>query len=68
MIQLIFTVCSIVQGAACHKLPPIPLDEGVGMMGCMIASQQIGAKYAIEHPNHYVSRATCKPVSNYANL
>jgi hypothetical protein len=68
MLQLIFTVCSILNGAACHAMAPIPLAEGTGMMGCLIASQQEGAKYVSEHPNSYIIKATCAPTGLMANL
>ena len=42
MLQLVFSVCSIVEGASCHKLPPLPLNEGTTMVGCLMASQ-VGA-------------------------
>ncbi len=58
---LIFHVCSIVVGANCHDLSPLPLLPGVGPIGCMIASQVEGAKWVTAHPNFYVSRATCAP-------
>lgn len=63
---LTFTVCSIVQGAACHDLPPIPLQPNVGPLGCMIASQVEGARRVANHPNFYVQRATCQPFNKYA--
>jgi hypothetical protein len=33
MLQLVFSVCSIVEGAACHGLAPIPLKEDTTMIG-----------------------------------
>jgi hypothetical protein len=63
---LTFTVCSIVQGAACRDLPPMPLNANVGPMGCMIASQIEGAKWVVEHPNFYIHRARCAPFNKYA--
>ena len=68
MLQLIFSVCSIVQGASCHELPPIPLQEGTTMMGCAMASQIEGAKWVVAHPNHYITRATCRPVGQCAKI
>jgi hypothetical protein len=57
---LILSVCSIIEGATCRELPPIPLQPNTGMMGCMLASQVEGAKWINEHPNFYVQRATCQ--------
>jgi hypothetical protein len=33
MLELVFTVCSIVEGAKCHELPPVPLEEETMMVG-----------------------------------
>lgn len=69
MLQLVFTVCSIVQGAMCHELAPIPLDENAGMMACAMAGQFEGAKYTLAHPNWWIARYKCKPANGlYTNL
>ena len=68
MLQLVFSVCSIVQGASCHELPPIPLEEGTTMMACALASQIEGAKWVVAHPNHYIQRATCRLAGIYAKI
>ena len=68
MLQLVFSVCSIVQGASCHELAPIPLREGTTMMACAMASQIEGAKWVVAHPNHYIQRATCRPAGTYAKI
>ena len=68
MLELVFTVCSIVQGANCHKVPPIRLAENTLMIGCMMASQFEGAKWVDTHPNYYVSRVTCQPAGKFAEL
>jgi hypothetical protein len=68
VLQLVFSVCSIVQGASCQELPPIPLEEGTTMMACAIASQIEGARWAVAHPNHYIQRATCGPAGTYAKI
>ena len=39
MLELVITVCSIVQGANCHSLQPVRLEENTMMIGCMMASQ-----------------------------
>jgi len=57
---LILSVCSIIEGAACRELPPIPLQPNTTMMGCLLASQIEGAKWISEHPNFYLHRATCQ--------
>ena len=68
MLQLIFSVCSIVEGATCTELPPIPLQQGTSLMGCAIASQVEGAKWAAAHPNHYIQKATCQPAGHFAKI
>ena len=68
MLELVFTVCSIVQGAHCHALQPVRLDENTLMIGCMIASQFEGAKWVETHPNYYITRATCQPADRFAKL
>ena len=44
MLELVFTVCSIVQGAHCHTLQPVRLEGNTMMIGCVMASQFEGAK------------------------
>ena len=66
MFALILSVCSLVEGAACQELPPIPLQPNTTIMGCMMASQFEGAKWVMEHPNHYITRATCRPTGKLA--
>ena len=68
MLELIFTVCSLTHGANCHELLPVTLDDNVTIVGCMMASQIEGAKWADVHPNHYIYRATCRPAKTFANL
>ena len=67
MIALILSVCSLVEGAACRELPPIPLQDTT-MMGCLMASQVEGAKWIQEHPNFYIRRATCQPQGKVAQM
>ena len=65
MLELVFTVCSIVQGAYCHALQPVRLDENTMMIGCMIFE---GALWAETHPNYYITRATCQPAGHSLNF
>jgi hypothetical protein len=62
MIELVLTVCSLVQGAACRDLDVIPLGNA-SLMTCVFASQVEGAKWVGEHPNYYIHRATCQPAN-----
>jgi hypothetical protein len=68
VIALILSVCSLVEGAACRELPPISLQPQTTMMGCLMASQIEGAKWVMEHPNHYIQRITCRPPGKVAQL
>jgi hypothetical protein len=68
MLELVFTVCSIVQGANCHALQPLRLEENTMMIGCMMASQFEGARWVGTHPNYYITRATCQPAGQFAKL
>jgi hypothetical protein len=65
MIELVLTVCSLVQGAACRELDAIPLGAAPVTI-CLFASQVESAKWVGEHPNFYVQRATCQPVKRVA--
>ena len=65
MLELVLTVCSLVQGAACRDLDTIPLGQ-VSMITCVFASQVEGAKWVGEHPNFYIQRATCQPANKIA--
>lgn len=68
MLQLVFSVCSIIEGATCRELPPIPLEPGTSIMGCVMASQIEGAKWVVAHPNHYITRATCREAGHFAKI
>ena len=65
MIELVLTVCSVVQGASCRDLR-LPLEQNTRLIGCAIAAQVEGAKWVGDHPNFYVSRATCAPYGRFA--
>jgi hypothetical protein len=68
MLELIFTVCSIVSGAQCRELAPVTLQEGAPMVACLMASQIEGAKWVEAHPNFYIARATCQPAKTFAKI
>lgn len=68
MLELVFTVCSVVQGAGCRDLNPMPLQENTQMIACLMASQIEGAKWTDAHPNFYIARAKCQPARTFANL
>jgi hypothetical protein len=66
MLELVFVVCSIVEGQSCKQLPPIPLEPNTHVVACALASQIEGVKWIEAHPNYYIQRATCKPIGNLA--
>jgi hypothetical protein len=66
MIQIIFSVCSILEGPACRELPPIPLKPEATMSACFMASQIEGAKWVVAHPNFYITKATCQAAGVFA--
>ena len=68
MYELVFTVCSILHGANCSALSPVPLEADTPLIGCAIASQVEGAKWVSSHPNFYVLKATCQPAGRFAKL
>lgn len=68
MFELILTVCTIVAGASCREENPIQLHEHVGMMGCLVASQVEGAKWAEAHPNYYIAKYTCQPARVFSRI
>lgn len=68
MLELVFMVCSILEGAHCHTEQPIRLAEGTGMIGCMMAVQVEGANYVAAHPNWSIARGTCQPAGKFADL
>lgn len=68
MIELIFSVCTIVEGATCHALPPLPLRREATMSDCYIASQIVGSKWIVAHPNYYIHRVTCQPSGTFAKI
>jgi hypothetical protein len=68
VIELIFSVCTIVEGATCHELPPIALNAQASITDCFMASQIEGAKWAMGHPNYYIQRATCRPAGTFVKI
>jgi hypothetical protein len=66
MLEIVFTVCSLVQGASCRELNAIPLQESASVLNCMFATQLEGAKWIESHPNFYIQRATCQPANRFA--
>jgi hypothetical protein len=68
VIQIVFSVCTILEGATCRELPPIPLRPEARMSDCFMASQIEGAKWAMSHPNFYVHRVTCQRAGVFTEI
>lgn len=66
MLELVFVVCSILEGQSCRQLAPIPLQPDTHIMACVMASQIEGARWAESHPNYYIQRSTCQPLGRTA--
>lgn len=66
MLELILTVCTIVQGANCRTEPL--MQSQTGMVGCLIASQIEGAKWVQQNPNYYIQKMTCRPAKMLQTL
>ena len=65
---LVMRVCLIADPAQCRDLPSLPLSEGTTLIGCALAVQIEGAKWQMAHPNWFVARSRCQPVSHVADL
>jgi hypothetical protein len=67
MIELIFTACSILNGAQCHEVKMVYQD--VSLMTCMMQGQQPIADWKNTHPNWSVmGKYSCRPAGMYADL
>lgn len=64
MIELVLTVCSIVQGANCREVSLTFSD--VSLMTCMVGAQPQIAMWKEGHPNFTVNRWTCRAAGQYA--
>jgi hypothetical protein len=65
MIELVLTVCTVVQGADCRN-EPISIQGSVGMVECLMASQIEAARWIEHNPTFYVRRITCRPAKTLA--
>ncbi len=66
MLEIVFVVCSLVEGAKCRELSPLPLQPDAHIIACLIATQVEGAKWSQTHPNQYIVRSTCQPAKMFA--
>lgn len=64
MIELVMTVCSIVNGARCDDRSLVFAD--VSLMTCMVGAQPYIAQWSEEHPNYRVQRWTCRAAGQFA--
>lgn len=58
MISLVMTFCLTVNAASCIERQPV-MDEALSPMGCMIAAQQLGAKFVRDHPAYQLVSWRC---------
>lgn len=66
MIELVLTVCTVVQGVSCRN-EPIPIQGSAGIAECLMASQIEAARWSEHNPDFYVRRITCRPAKKLAN-
>jgi hypothetical protein len=64
MIELAFTICSIVEGAKCREQSLVFSD--VSLITCMVGAQPQLAMWAEQHPNWTISKWHCRPAGLYA--
>jgi hypothetical protein len=58
-IELILTVCTLAQPAACDERRLLFSSESSSLRGCMIQAQPFIAQWVGEHPSVRVSRWRC---------
>jgi hypothetical protein len=58
-IELILTVCTLGQPAACDERRLLFSSENSSLRGCMIQAQPFIAQWVGDHPNVTVSRWRC---------
>jgi hypothetical protein len=59
-IELILTVCTLVQPAACDERRLLFSSETASLRGCITQSMPFIAQWSGEHPNVRVSRWRCE--------
>lgn len=59
MIEIVVSVCSIVQGATCKDVRLTYMAESVSPMECMMKGQVEMAKWQEGHPNWKIHRWSC---------
>lgn len=66
MLELAFTICSIVQGATCKEVSLTFSTESVSLLQCMTGAQPVIAAWSMEHPNWTTGRWTCRMAGQFA--
>lgn len=66
MVELAFTICSIVEGAKCQERSLVFSD--LSIMTCMVGAQPQLAIWAESHPNWRIAKWSCRPSGLYAKI
>jgi hypothetical protein len=66
MLELVFTACSLLQGASCKQVSLTYSMESVSLIQCMTGAQPVIAAWVREHPNWTVAKWSCRPAGLYA--
>lgn len=70
MLELVFTVCSIVTGARCHDVT-LTFEQPQGFVlayACGMTGQSEMAKWKESHPNWSIGSWRCGPAGEYAKI
>lgn len=59
MVELVLTYCLLADPAACIERRPV-LQDLLTPLSCMMLAQQVGARYAAEHPAHRLIGWRCE--------
>lgn len=68
MIEIVVSVCSIVQGATCKDVRLTYMAESVSPMECMMKGQVEMAKWAESNPNWKIQRWSCGVPRQFAKI
>ncbi len=68
MIEIVLSVCSIVQGATCKDVRLTYMAEAVTPFECMMYGQAEIAKWSEGHPNWRVAKWTCGQARQVAKI
>ena len=68
MIEIVVSVCSIVQGATCKDVRLTYMAESVTPFECMLYGQSEIAKWAEGHPNWKIHKWSCGQTRQVAKI